>query len=121
LLFTAETVYALNLLYQRIYDLRADLIEFRSLPSDEDDPNADPNHGLNVVLYVKATYAAQRIADVAARLEEEGGMWPSPLPMLTAPMSGGLPDMPPPVFARSNPPAAATKDSSWPSNTVAAI
>jgi hypothetical protein len=112
LLFTAETVYALNFLYQRIYDLRADLIEFRSLPSDEDDPTADPNHGLNVVLFVKATYAAQRIADVAARLQEEGGMWPPPILMLTSPMVGGLPDMPPPGFAGSNPPAAAAKDPS---------
>jgi hypothetical protein len=112
LLFTAETVYTLHLLYQRIYDLRADLIEFRLLPPDEDDHTADPNRGLNVVLCAKATYAAQRIAEVAARLQEEGGMWPPPIPMLISPMSGGMPDMPPPVFARSDPSSAAAKDPS---------
>jgi hypothetical protein len=102
LLLSPETVHALNALYQLVYRLGAELQEIRhgQIDASVDDYCA---------VRLRAVYAAHRIPEVAARLQDyEGGIWPDPLPYWSMPYPE-LPPFPPPVFEDNDPRRRATQ------------
>jgi len=104
LLFSRETVHDLDALYQLVHRLREELQELR-----RGQINAGVDHYHTVRL--RAIYAVDYIREVALRLRnDEGGMWPHPLPSWRVP-ADDIPPLPLPVFEDNNPRRSATP---WP-------
>jgi hypothetical protein len=96
LLFSRDTVHDLDALYQLVHRLREELEDIR-----RGQINASVDHYDSVRL--RAIYAVAYIRQVASRLQdEEGGMWPRPLPFWSVP-ADELPPLPPPVFQDNDP------------------
>jgi len=96
LLFAPETVQALNIFYHEVHELRTTLARFRvQYPGPGDlaqrHPPRDQAHRNVRIL---AANASDDIADVATRLDHEGGQRPGPLPSLRARLVGSQIEVP---------------------------
>lgn len=97
LLFTPETVGALNLFYNGVHELRTTLARYRIQYPDPRDlgqhhPLGDQEHGY---IRIMATSVYYDIRDVATRLrKDEGGQRPNRLPSVRARRVGGQLDAP---------------------------
>jgi hypothetical protein len=96
LLFSRDTVHDLDALYQLVHRLREELEDIRQ---GQIDASVDHYHTVRL----RAIYAASYIRKVASRLQDnEGGMWPQPLPFWSMP-ADEFPPLPPPVFQDNDP------------------